>query len=174
MSLYVHRNRRLIRDGEPRTSTSTFTQLLTSEPERWQSSVFLLVLAWKRVLELEMTRLNARLCARSDGVVPGVEPICTSSVRQICDSRQTCKQAGTLAYCSAVSVCRGCPSRCDPEGSQRQSVVSLAAVLLMFSFVFVCCCCCCCFQPVSSDLETFEIFAVRKMGTVNGVMPGDL
>ena len=29
--LYVHRNRRLIRDGEPRTSTSTFTQLLNSE-----------------------------------------------------------------------------------------------------------------------------------------------
>ena len=30
--LYVHRNRRLIRDGEPRTSTSTFTQLLSSGP----------------------------------------------------------------------------------------------------------------------------------------------
>ena len=29
--LYIHRNRRLIRDGEPRTSTSTFTQLLSSE-----------------------------------------------------------------------------------------------------------------------------------------------
>ena len=29
--LYVHKNRRLIRDGEPRTSTSTFTQLLSSE-----------------------------------------------------------------------------------------------------------------------------------------------
>ena len=29
--LYVHRNRRLIRDGEPRTATSTFTQLLSSE-----------------------------------------------------------------------------------------------------------------------------------------------
>ena len=29
--LYVHRNRRFIRDGEPRTSTSTFTQLLSSE-----------------------------------------------------------------------------------------------------------------------------------------------
>ena len=28
--LYVHRNRRLIRDGEPRTATSTFTQLLRS------------------------------------------------------------------------------------------------------------------------------------------------
>ena len=28
--LYVHRNRRFIRDGEPKTSTSTFTQLLTS------------------------------------------------------------------------------------------------------------------------------------------------
>ena len=28
--LSVHRNRRLIRDGEPRTSTSTFTQLLNS------------------------------------------------------------------------------------------------------------------------------------------------
>ena len=28
--LYVHRNRRLIRDGEPRTATSTFTQLLSS------------------------------------------------------------------------------------------------------------------------------------------------
>ena len=27
--LYVHINRRLIRDGEPRTATSTFTQLLT-------------------------------------------------------------------------------------------------------------------------------------------------
>ena len=30
--LYVHRNRRLIRNGEPRTSTSTFTQLLSSGP----------------------------------------------------------------------------------------------------------------------------------------------
>ena len=30
MSLYVHRNRRLIRDGEPRTAISTFTQLLSS------------------------------------------------------------------------------------------------------------------------------------------------
>ena len=29
--LYVHRNRRFIRDGEPRTSTLTFTQLLSSE-----------------------------------------------------------------------------------------------------------------------------------------------
>ena len=29
--LYVHRNRWLIRDGEPRTATSTFTQLLSSE-----------------------------------------------------------------------------------------------------------------------------------------------
>ena len=28
--LYVHRNRRLIKDGEPRTATSTFTQLLNS------------------------------------------------------------------------------------------------------------------------------------------------
>ena len=28
--LYVHRNRRFIRDGEPRTATSTFTQLLSS------------------------------------------------------------------------------------------------------------------------------------------------
>ena len=28
---YVHRNRSLIRDGEPRTATSTFTQLLSSE-----------------------------------------------------------------------------------------------------------------------------------------------
>ena len=28
MLLYVHRNRRLVRDGEPRTATSTFTQLL--------------------------------------------------------------------------------------------------------------------------------------------------
>ena len=28
---YVHRNRRFIRDVEPRTSTSTFTQLLSSE-----------------------------------------------------------------------------------------------------------------------------------------------
>ena len=31
MLLYVHRNRRLIRDGEPRTATSTFTQLLSSD-----------------------------------------------------------------------------------------------------------------------------------------------
>ena len=33
MLLYVHRNRKLIRDaaGEPRTATSTFTQLLSSE-----------------------------------------------------------------------------------------------------------------------------------------------
>ena len=30
--LYVHRNRRLIKDGKPRTSTSTFTQLLNSGP----------------------------------------------------------------------------------------------------------------------------------------------
>ena len=29
--LYVHRNRRFIRDGKPRTSTATFTQLLNSE-----------------------------------------------------------------------------------------------------------------------------------------------
>ena len=28
--LYVHKNRRLIRDGEPRTATSTFTQFLSS------------------------------------------------------------------------------------------------------------------------------------------------
>ena len=28
--LYVHRNRRFIRDGKPRTATSTFTQLLSS------------------------------------------------------------------------------------------------------------------------------------------------
>ena len=28
---YVHRNRRLIKDREPRTSTSTFTQLLSSD-----------------------------------------------------------------------------------------------------------------------------------------------
>ena len=28
--LYVHRNRRRIGDGEPRTATSTFTQLLSS------------------------------------------------------------------------------------------------------------------------------------------------
>ena len=28
---YVHRNRRFIKDGEPRTATSTFTQLLSSE-----------------------------------------------------------------------------------------------------------------------------------------------
>ena len=31
MLLYVHRNHRLIRDGEPRTATSTFTHLLSSE-----------------------------------------------------------------------------------------------------------------------------------------------
>ena len=29
--LHVHRNRRFIRNGEPRTSTSTFTQLLSSD-----------------------------------------------------------------------------------------------------------------------------------------------
>ena len=29
--IYVHRNRRLIRDGKPRTATSTFTQLLNSD-----------------------------------------------------------------------------------------------------------------------------------------------
>ena len=29
--LYVHRDRRTIRDGEPRTATSTFTQLLSSD-----------------------------------------------------------------------------------------------------------------------------------------------
>ena len=28
--LYVHKNRRLIRDGEPRTATLTFTQFLDS------------------------------------------------------------------------------------------------------------------------------------------------
>ena len=33
--LYVHRNRRLIRDGEPRRATSTFTQLLSSEGRSW-------------------------------------------------------------------------------------------------------------------------------------------
>ena len=33
MLLYVHRNRRLIRDGELRTATSTFTQLLSSVSE---------------------------------------------------------------------------------------------------------------------------------------------
>ena len=31
--LYVHRNRRFIRDGEPRTATSTFTQLLSPESQ---------------------------------------------------------------------------------------------------------------------------------------------
>ena len=44
--LYVHRNRRLIRDREPRTATSTFTQLKTSASvilHEWLafSSVFL-------------------------------------------------------------------------------------------------------------------------------------
>ena len=29
--LYVRRNRRFIRDGEPRTATTTFTQLLSSD-----------------------------------------------------------------------------------------------------------------------------------------------
>ena len=31
MLLYVHRNRRLIRDGEPMVAISTFTQLLSSD-----------------------------------------------------------------------------------------------------------------------------------------------
>ena len=31
VSLYVHRNRRLIRDGELRMATSTFIQLLSSD-----------------------------------------------------------------------------------------------------------------------------------------------
>ena len=31
MLLYVHRDLRTIRDGEPRTATSTFTQLLSSD-----------------------------------------------------------------------------------------------------------------------------------------------
>ena len=37
--LYGHRNRRLIRDGEPRTSTSTFTQLLSSDPPFFNSFI---------------------------------------------------------------------------------------------------------------------------------------
>ena len=39
--LYVHRNRRLIRDGEPRTATSTFTHLLSSASELTQAPVFI-------------------------------------------------------------------------------------------------------------------------------------
>ena len=39
--LYVHRNRRLIRDGEPRTATSTFTQLLSSATEMGISVTFI-------------------------------------------------------------------------------------------------------------------------------------
>ena len=34
MFLYVHRNIRLIRDGEPRTATSPFIQLLSSVTEK--------------------------------------------------------------------------------------------------------------------------------------------
>ena len=34
--LYVHRNRRFIRDGEPRKSTSTFTQTLHTRNEGGQ------------------------------------------------------------------------------------------------------------------------------------------
>ena len=34
MLLYVHRDHRTIRNGEPRTVTSTFTQLLNSEEEK--------------------------------------------------------------------------------------------------------------------------------------------
>ena len=42
--LYVHRNRRLIRDVEPRTATSTFSQLLSSEEKmRCSCSVLLYV-----------------------------------------------------------------------------------------------------------------------------------
>ena len=40
--LYVHRSRRFIRDGEPRTATSTFTQLLNSastDGEGWLLNV---------------------------------------------------------------------------------------------------------------------------------------
>ena len=38
--LYVHRNHKVHQDGETRTATSTFTQLLNSAPES-QGSVFL-------------------------------------------------------------------------------------------------------------------------------------
>ena len=37
MLLYVHRNHKAHYDGEPRTATSTFTQLLNSEPEKFIS-----------------------------------------------------------------------------------------------------------------------------------------
>ena len=36
--LYVHRNCRLIRDGEPRTATSTFTQLLSSVSQPFKTN----------------------------------------------------------------------------------------------------------------------------------------
>ena len=39
--LYVHRNRRFIRDREPRTATSTFTQLLSSATEMGISVTFI-------------------------------------------------------------------------------------------------------------------------------------
>ena len=38
--LYIHKNRRLIRDGEPRTATSTFTQLLSSATGRTGQGVY--------------------------------------------------------------------------------------------------------------------------------------
>ena len=37
--LYVHRNRRFMRDGEPRTATSTFTHLLSSANYRIQHPI---------------------------------------------------------------------------------------------------------------------------------------
>ena len=37
--LYSHRNRRRIRDGEPRTATSTFTQLLGSNAIKEMESI---------------------------------------------------------------------------------------------------------------------------------------
>ena len=39
--LYVHRNRKLIRDGEPRTATSTFTQLLNSDGYATEGALFI-------------------------------------------------------------------------------------------------------------------------------------
>ena len=58
---YVHRNRRLIRDGEPRTATSTFTQLLSSEED--VPLVEVMYLVFTRVPgESYRKRLGSLLC----------------------------------------------------------------------------------------------------------------
>ena len=76
MLLYVHRNRTFIKDGsrEPRTATSTFTQLL--------SSVFCFVLFCKELIVAEdsshvtVLRMTTFKCGRS--VLAGGSVLCDS------------------------------------------------------------------------------------------------